>query len=1259
MTLTYADGTTKSVNACLTPVGSVHLAHVTTVEGIGSSSAPHPVQAALALAHGSQCGFCTPGIVMSMYALLAKNPNPTEEEVEHAFDGNLCRCTGYRPILQGFRDLVRNGPDAASTTPVYSVPDEMAHLVEEDVAQGGVLYFPPVAGDPTSVTSWYTPRNLEQVLDLKARFPAARLVIGNTELGVEAKLKHAEFGTIVATGAIPELLDLDVVDNVLRIGASVTLTALQAFCEAPEEGNEVYDGILQALRWFAGGQIRNVASLAGNVMTGSPISDLNPLWMACGASIVVTSSARGERVIPFSELYTGYRRNSVAEDEVMVRLEVALAEPHEYVRSFKQARRREDDIAIVGASFRAKLDPETGALVSAGIGYGGMAAWTASAPQTVAVLTAGSPLSHALVQQAMATVDQDVPLGDNAPGGQVPFRRALARSFVYKFFLYIASKADSLSGSLLAADEVSGAQIQKHGPLSQGRQEYTSSAFTATVQDSVLSKDSAGDGGVHMPATHASAFLQAAGEAVYVDDIPISGSTLHAAPLLSQVAVGDIESIDSSAAEALHPSIRVFTASDIPEGGENKQGAIVADEEVIVSSEIRSQGQLLGVVVAATPEMARKAARAVVVNLVAGTGVPDVEAVVTIDDAIGAGSYMAGGNGLTSGGDVEQALDAAPHVLEGEMYVGGQEHFYLETFATLAEPVEGNQLRVWSSTQNPSKTQKFVSRLLGVPQAKIAVHVKRVGGGFGGKETRTCPLSAAVALAASKCGAPVTMMLDRDEDMMYSGTRHPYKGVYRVGYDDDGKFLALDLQMYSNAGYSLDLSGSVMDRALFHCTSAFKVPVVRAKGFLCKTNTPSNTAFRGFGAPQTMMIAESWVDNVARSLGKDPVEIRSLNLFGVSDAERSNYTHYGQELNDVQRLDAVWSQVLSSSQYEERKAEVAKYNAEHKWRKRGLAAIPTSFGMSFTALFLNQAGALVHVYQDGTVLVSMGGIEMGQGLFTKMAQVAATAFQIPVSDVFVDETATDKVANTVPTAASVSSDINGYAVLNACEKIIKRFDDMGLDSDMPLADKALAAHLARVNLSANGFYATPIPGHSFDPSGNSEGEGEPFNYFCYGASVAEVEVDVLTGDHVVTRADLVMDVGDSLNPAIDLGQVEGAFVQGMGLFTMEELIKMPKTGHIFTRGPSFYKIPGFGDIPSVFNVSLLPDAPNPRAIHSSKGVGEPPLFLAASVFYAIKDALAAQRAQAGEEGPFELMSPASSERIRMAVVAPEIDQQQE
>uniref|UniRef100_A0A3B5LT49 Xanthine dehydrogenase n=1 Tax=Xiphophorus couchianus TaxID=32473 RepID=A0A3B5LT49_9TELE len=528
---------------------------------------------------------------------------------------------------------------------------------------------------------------------------------------------------------------------------------------------------------------------------------------------------------------------------------------------------------------------------------------------------------------------------------------------------------------------------------------------------------------------------------------------------------------------------------------------------------------------------------------------------------------------------------------------------------------------------------KAHARILNTHLEKVLVRVKRMGGGFGGKESRTTVLSTVVAVAANR---PVRCMLDRDEDMLITGGRHPFYGKYKVGFLQSGKVVALDVSFYSNSGNSMDLS-QIMERALFHMENSYRIPNVRGQGFMCRTNLPSNTAFRGFGGPQGMMVAENWITDVAHSLGHSPEEVRRLNLYLEGES-----TPYNQILHGL-TLDRCWDECLSRSEYEQRRAAADLFNRQNRWTKQGLAIVPTKFGISFTATFLNQAGALVHIYRDGSVLLTHGGTEMGQGLHTKMVQVASRVLGIPCSKVFISETSTNTVANTSPTAASASTDLNGAAVQNACEILLKRLEPFKTKNPKgSWEDWVNAAYFDRVNLSANGFYKTPDLGYDFDTN-----SGRAFNYYSYGVACSEVEIDCLTGAHKNLRTTIVMDVGHSLNPAIDIGQVEGGFMQGLGLFTLEELHYSPQ-GVLLTRGPGSYKIPAFGDIPTQLTVSLLRDAPNEKAIFASKAVGEPPLFLAASVFYAIKDAVRAARAESQMMGPFRLDSPASAERIRNA-----------
>ena len=561
-------------------------------------------------------------------------------------------------------------------------------------------------------------------------------------------------------------------------------------------------------------------------------------------------------------------------------------------------------------------------------------------------------------------------------------------------------------------------------------------------------------------------------------------------------------------------------------------------------------------------------------------------------------------------------------------------------------PGEGDEILSFSSTQCPDKHQKYIAYVLGIAQHKVVVRTKRLGGGFGGKETRAAWVNASAAVPAFLLNRPVRLTLDRDVDMATTGQRHPFLAKYRTAFDCDGIIHAFDVQLYSNAGNSLDLSASVMDRALMHADNVYRIPNFRAKGYVCRSNLPSNTAFRGFGGPQGMHVIENAIDFIAKTIGKNPEEIRILNMYNDGDL-----APYNQVLDGCQARTCWEGAVGSYADITERRVSINHFNAQNRYRKRGLAILPTKFGISFTTKFLNQAGALVHIYHvDGTILVTHGGVEMGQGLHTKVCQIVAEALGVPMKDVHIAETSTDKVPNASPTAASASSDMYGAAAANACAQLNARLAPF--KSKLPNAsfkEIVQAAYFERVDLSAHGFYATPdITGFGGD---------RPFNYLTYGAAATEVELDVLSGDWQIIRTDIVMDVGKSINPAIDIGQIEGAFVQGMGWSCIEELVwgdsehPWVRPGWLHTRGPGAYKIPTANDIPIDFRVTLLRDAPCAQTplVHSSKAVGEPPFFLGTSVFWALKDAVYASRVDAGCSGWFQLDLPASSERLRMAV----------
>ncbi|XP_075392187.1 xanthine dehydrogenase/oxidase [Tenrec ecaudatus] len=1245
-----------SANACLAPICSLHHVAVTTVEGIGSTKPRlHPVQERIAKSHGSQCGFCTPGIVMSMYTLLRNQPEPTIEEIEDAFQGNLCRCTGYRPIIQGFRTFAKNGGGCCggNVDNPNCCMSQKNNLTE--VTLSSSLFNPEdfMPLDPTQEpifppellrlkdapqkklcfegerVTWIQASTLNELLELKSQHPDAKLVVGNTEIGIEMKFKNKLFPVIVCPAWIPELNLVQHGPEGISFGAACPLSVVEktlvgAVAELPAYKTEVFQGILEQLRWFAGKQVKSVASIGGNIINASPISDLNPVLMASGARLTLVSLGTKRTVRMDHTFFPGYRKTLLSPEEILLSIEIPFSREGEFLSAFKQASRREDDIAKVTSGMRVLFIPGTFEVKELAICYGGMADRTISALKT-ARKQLSKLWNEELLQDVCAGLAEELHLPPDAPGGMVEFRRTLTLSFFFKFYLTVlqklgkkdlGDKCSQLDPTFASAtllfqkDPPANVQLFQEVPKGQSMEDM-----------------------VGRPLPHLAATMQASGEAVYCDDIPHYENELSLRLVTSTKAHAKITSIDTSEAQKVPGFVCFLSADDIP--GSNITG-LFNDETVFATDKVTCIGHVIGAVVTDTPEHARRAAQGVKITY------EELPAIITIKDAIKNNSFY-GAELKIEKGDLKKGFAEADNVVSGEFYIGGQEHFYLETHCTIAVPKgEEGEMELFVSTQNTMKTQSFVAKMLGVSENRIVVRVKRMGGGFGGKETRSTVVSTAVALAAHKTGRPVRCMLDRDEDMLITGGRHPFLARYKVGFMKTGKIVALEVDHYSNAGNTLDLSQSIMERALFHMDNCYKIPNIRGTGRLCKTNLPSNTAFRGFGGPQGMLIAENWMSEVAVTCGLPAEEVRRKNMYKEGDL-----THFNQKLEGF-TLSRCWDECLANSQYQERKRNVEKFNKENCWKKRGLCIIPTKFGISFTLPFLNQAGALIHVYTDGSVLLTHGGTEMGQGLHTKMVQVASRALKIPTSKIYISETSTSTVPNTSPTAASVSTDINGQAVYEACQTILKRLEPFKKQNpNGSWEDWVSAAYMGTVSLSATGFYRTPNLGYSFETN-----SGNPFHYFTYGVACSEVEIDCLTGDHKNLHTNIVMDVGNSLNPAIDIGQVEGAFVQGLGLFTLEELHYSPE-GSLHTRGPSTYKIPAFGSIPIEFQVTLLRDCPNKKAIYASKAVGEPPLFLAASIFFAIKDAVHAARAQHAEYSAkklFQLDSPATPEKIRNACV---------
>ncbi|RVX75772.1 Xanthine dehydrogenase [Exophiala mesophila] len=1249
-----------SVNACLAPLVSVDGKHVITVEGIGNAKSPHPAQQRIALASGSQCGFCTPGIVMSLYALLRNNgPDASEFEVEEAFDGNLCRCTGYRPILDAAQSFKKpcgkslanggsgccmengggcNGPPGGSQDTVdekrFTAPDFIHYDKATELIHPPALkkhQFKPLAfGNKRK--KWYRPVTLQQLLEIKNALPAAKLIGGSTETQIEIKFKAMQYSASVYVGDIAELRQYSFHDDYLEIGGNVALTDLEHICDeavskyGPAKG-QPFVAIKKAIRYFAGRQIRNVGTPAGNLATASPISDLNPVFVATDSTLIAKSLNKTTE-LPMANFFKRYRVTELPGDAVIAAIRIPTAsENGEYIRSYKQSKRKDDDIAIVNACLRVSLD-DSYTVKRANLVYGGMAPITIRAHNASDALLGKTFTDPATLEAVMNGLEKDFSLPFGVPGGMATYRKSLALGFFYRFYQDVLTRIEEGSQEI---DKEAIEEIERE--ISTGRKDHDASIGYA---QKVLGK-----GNPHM-----AALKQCTGEAQYTDDIPTQKNELIGCLVLSTKAHAKLLSVDAGPALDLPGVVAFVDRNDVTTDG-NWWGAPVCDEVFFAEDEVFTAGQPIGMILANTAKQAEAGARAVLVEY------EELPAIYTIEEAIEKQSFFEHYRYIKKG-DVDKAFADCDHVIEGTCRMGGQEHFYLETNAALCIPKpEDGEMEVWSSTQNPTETQAYISKILGVQSNKIVAKVKRLGGGFGGKETRSIQLATICAVAANKTRRPVRCMLNRDEDIMTSGQRHPFLALWKVGVNKDGKIQALKANVFNNAGWSQDLSAAVVDRALSHIDGCYNIPNVDVDGRLCRTNTVSNSAFRGFGGPQGMFIAESFMSEVADHL-KIPVDtLREINFYKSEEV-----THFNQVLEDW-HVPLMWNQLKEGTSYESRRKDVEEFNANHKWQKKGLAMIPTKFGISFTALFLNQAGALVHVYHDGSVLVAHGGTEMGQGLHTKICMIVAEALQVPLSSVHISETATNTVANTSSTAASASSDLNGYAAYNACAQINERLAPYRakLGPEATMKQLAHAAYFDRVNLSANGFYKTPEIGYTWGPNPqdpSAENTGKMFFYFTQGVTASEVLIDTLTGDWTVLRTDILMDVGRSINPAIDYGQIEGAYVQGQGLFTTEESLWHRASGQIFTRGPGAYKIPGFRDIPQVFNVSLLKDVEwkNLRTIQRSRGVGEPPLFMGSAVFFAIRDALTAARAQHGVDDVLSLRSPATPERIRISCADP-------
>ncbi|XP_077010735.1 aldehyde oxidase 4-like [Tamandua tetradactyla] len=1237
--------------ACLVPICSLHGAAVTTVEGVGSiKTRIHPVQERLAKCHGTQCGFCSPGMVMSIYTLLRNHPEPTPEQITEAIGGNLCRCTGYRTIVESGKTFCgastvcqmkgsgkccmdqeersfENNQEKICTK-LYN-EDEFQPL---DPTQEPI--FPPelirMAEAPNKRrltfqgerTTWITPVTLDDALELKASFPEAPLIMGNTAEGPSMKFRDAFHPVLISPLGLPELHFVNTTDDGVTIGAGYSLAQLNdvllsIVSDQPKEKTKTYRALLKHLRTLAGAQIRNMATLGGHVVSRPYFSDLNPILAAGNATINLTSK-EGERQIPLNGPYLERLPEAdLKSEEIVLSVSIPYSTQWHFVSGLRQAQRQENAFAIVNAGMSVKFEDGTNIIKELKMFYGSVGTTTVSASQTCKQLI-GRPWDDHMLSDACRLVLDEIYIPPGAEGGMVAYRRALIISLLFKFYLKVRRGLKKMDPEKFPDIPEEFMSVLEDFPIEtpQGLEMFQCVDPNQSPQDPI-----------GRPIMHQSALKHATGEAVYVDDMPPFSQELFLAVVTSTRAHAKIISIDSSEALTLPGVVDVITAEDVP-GDNNHQGEILyAQDEVICV------GQIVCTVAADTYAHAREAAKKVKITY------EDIEPrIITIEQALEHNSFLSAEKKIEKG-DVDQAFKNVDQIIEGEVHVEGQEHFYMETQTVLAVPkVEDKEMVLYLGTQFPTRVQEFVAAALNIPRNRIACHMRRAGGAFGGKVTKPSLLGAISAVAAYKTGRPIRFILERRDDILITAGRHPLLGKYKVGFMNNGVIKAADVEYYTNGGCTPDESELVVEFIVLKSETAYNIPNFRCRGRPCKTNLPSNTAFRGFGFPQVSVVAETYITAVASECNLPPEEVKEINMY-----KRINKTAYKQTFNP-EPLRRCWKECLEKSSFHARKLAAEEFNKRNYWKKRGLAVVPMKYSAGVPMAYYLQAAALVHIYLDGTVLVTHGGCELGQGLNTKMIQVASRELNIPESYIHLSETSTIVVPNASFTAGSMGADINGKAVQNACQILMTRLRPIiKKNPNGKWEDWITKAFQESISLSTTGYFK----GYQTHMDWKKE-EGEPFPYYIYGASCSEVEVDCLTGAHKLLRTDIFVDAAFSINPALDIGQIEGAFIQGMGLYTIEELKYSPE-GVLYSRGPDEYKIPTVTEIPEEFYVTLL-RSQNPIAIYSSKGLGEAGMFLGSSVLFAIKDAVTAARRERGLTKTFTLNSPATPELIRMTCV---------
>jgi xanthine dehydrogenase/oxidase len=1217
---------TISLNSCLRPLCSVGGMSITTIEGIGGQQKGfHPIQERLADNNGTQCGFCSPGMVMSMYSLMQENPTPTAQEIEDGFDGNICRCTGYRPILSAMKSfasdaeehhpkkncsVAKNGTCCSKhffadieelCTPKYEnkkiAPTKNAVCAPRKLTS---------KNQQTNVT-WFTALTLTDLYSLLGQYAttqtAYKLVVGNTSAGV---FKNVNPTVFIDIHNIPELKAAGVSSSGASFGAAVTITDAMNLLTQWNDNSPARASfpILAAhMKRIANHQVRNVASWAGNLMmvhdNADFPSDMCTILMAAGATLTISVKQTLQTGIAIADFLTMDMTGNV-----IVSVQIPFLAPNEVLLTYKVALRHQNSHALVNAGFRAVVNPSTNVIsTQPTFVFGGIFPRAARVPKTETYLV-GKTLTSQSTLQAVLSVLQQEATPDPGPG-RVAYRNSLATALFYKFYVAI------LPASAVSAP-ISSIRTPYVRPVSNGIQSFQTNPAEYPVSQ---------------PVTKLKARLQTSGEVIYTGDIPELPNMLHAAFVTSNVAVAAIASVDFTPAMSSAGVFGYVTAADIP--GQNNCSPSVPDQEILASKNVYYNGQAVALVLADTQRHANEAAKRVNATYAnVQTPVLSLQQAIATNNIYPPNPQMPLPDPIVVG-DVNQAFSQSANVLTGTVANGGQIHFHMETHSIVVIPQDDNQLLIYAATQNNSFLQTVVSEATGLPMNKITIVVKQLGGGYGGKIIKPNQIAAAAAVAALKFNRPVKVVLDINTNFEMIGRRHPIELDYKVGFSNTGLLNALQYTLYIDSGYAIDIGPGVLDTVFTTLDNNYYCPNWLIQGYAAKTNLPTNTSMRGPGWINAVFFMEYVLEHISSYLKLDPNQVRELNFY-----KPGAVTPYGQKLV-YYNIPTMWETSKASMDYANRLAAVNQYNSQNRWSKKGISMTTVKFGIGWQG---GQYGVLINVYADGTVNVNHGGIEIGQGVDTKVAQVIAYELGIPLSNIVITAPSTQILANQAATGGSVTSGLCSMAAINACgllNGLLAPFKQQ-LGGNAPWSQVVAAAIGAGVDLQVKGWVN---PGPS--PTGG------PYQYNSYAVACSEVLLDVLTGEYQIVRSDVLFDCGTSLNPAVDIGQVEGAFVQGIGLFMQEEIL-VDTNGALISNGTWEYKPPCSQDIPIDFRVTLLANAPNPLGVLSSKASGEPPLAAATCVFTAVRNAIQQARIASGNTDVALLDAPATVDSIQTA-----------